>query len=67
MPIYRMFATIVSWMVLRTRSDLANDSEILVLRHQLAALHVPLEVRRVPGTHNVVRAISSGHPDEVRP
>ena len=32
--IYQMFAKLLSWMVLRTRSDTANEIEILVLRHQ---------------------------------
>ena len=36
--IYQMFAKVLSWMVLRTRSDAAKEIEILVLRHQLAVL-----------------------------
>jgi putative transposase len=36
--IYRMFATLVSWMVLRGRPGRAKEIEILVLRHQLAIL-----------------------------
>jgi hypothetical protein len=36
--IYQMFAKLLSWMVLHTRSDTANEIEILVLRHQLAVL-----------------------------
>src|SRR6185312_10204293 len=36
--IYQMFAKLLSWMVLRTRSDAVNEIEILVLRHQLAVL-----------------------------
>ena len=36
--IYQMFAKVLSWMVLRTRSDVAKEIEILVLRHQLAVL-----------------------------
>ena len=36
--IYQMFAKLLSWMVLRTRSDAAKEIEILVLRHQLAVL-----------------------------
>ena len=31
--IYQMFAKLLDWMVLRIRSDTANDIEILVLRH----------------------------------
>jgi hypothetical protein len=34
--IYQMFAKLLGWMVLRTRSDAAKEIEILVLRHQLA-------------------------------
>jgi hypothetical protein len=33
--IYQMFAKLLSWIVLHTRSDTANEIEILVLRHQL--------------------------------
>jgi putative transposase len=33
-----MFVKLLSWMVLRTRSDAAKEIEILVLRHQLAVL-----------------------------
>ena len=40
-----MFAKLLSWMVLRTRSDTAKEIEILVLRHQLAVLQ-----RRTPST-----------------
>jgi len=36
--IYQMFAKLLSWMVLRTRSNAAKEIEILVLRHQLAVL-----------------------------
>ena len=41
--IYLVFSKLVSWMVLRTRSDTAKEIEILVLRHQLAVLR-----RRTP-------------------
>jgi hypothetical protein len=41
--IYQMFSNLLSWIVLRTRSDTAKDIEILVLRHQLAVLQ-----RRTP-------------------
>jgi hypothetical protein len=33
-----MFVKLLSWMVLRIRSDAAKEIEILVLRHQLAVL-----------------------------
>ena len=36
--IYQLVAKLLSWMVLRARSDAANEMEILVLRHQLAVL-----------------------------
>jgi putative transposase len=36
--IYQMFAKLLSWMVLRTRSDAAKEIEILVLRRQLGVL-----------------------------
>ena len=41
--IYQMFTKLLSWIVLRTRSDTTKDIEILVLRHQLAVLQ-----RRTP-------------------
>jgi putative transposase len=41
--IYLLFSKLLSWMVLRTRSDTAKEIEILVLRHQLAVLQ-----RRTP-------------------
>jgi hypothetical protein len=41
--IYLAFSKLLSWMVLRTRSDTAKEIEILVLRHQLAVLQ-----RRTP-------------------
>jgi putative transposase len=41
--IYQMFSKLLSWIVLRTRSDTTKEIEILVLRHQLAVLQ-----RRTP-------------------
>ena len=41
--IYQMFAKLLDWIVLRTRSDNTKEIEILVLRHQLAVLQ-----RRTP-------------------
>src|SRR4051794_23343630 len=38
-----MFAKLLSWIVLHTRSDTSKEIEILVLRHQLAVLQ-----RRTP-------------------
>ena len=35
--IYRMFATLVSWMVLRCHPGSAKEIEILGLRHRLAS------------------------------
>src|SRR4051795_10565743 len=40
---YQMFAKLLGWIVLRTRSDTSKETEILVLRHQLAVLE-----RRTP-------------------
>jgi len=40
---YQMFARLLGWIVLRTRSDTSKEIEILVLRHQLAVLE-----RRTP-------------------
>ncbi len=34
--IYQMLSKLLSWMVLRARSDTTKEIEILVLRHQLA-------------------------------
>jgi putative transposase len=36
--IYLVFSKLLSWMVLRTRSDTTKEIEILVLRRQLAVL-----------------------------
>ena len=41
--IYQMSSKLLSWIVLRTRSDTTKEIEILVLRHQLALLQ-----RRTP-------------------
>ena len=41
--IYQMFVKLLSWVVLRARSDTTKEIEILVLRHQLAVLQ-----RRTP-------------------
>src|SRR5690349_20723868 len=41
MLIYQMFVKLLSWIVLRTRSDAAKEIEILVRRHQLAVLQRP--------------------------
>jgi putative transposase len=41
--IYMTFTRLLAWMVLLTRSDTANEIEILVRRHQLAVLQ-----RRTP-------------------
>src|SRR4051794_28785813 len=41
--IYQMFAKLLGWIVLRTRSDTSKEIEILVLLHQLAVLE-----RRTP-------------------
>ncbi|MDX6551963.1 MAG: putative transposase [Gaiellales bacterium] len=41
--VYLVFSRVLSRMLLLTRSDTANEIEILILRHQLAVLQ-----RRIP-------------------
>ena len=36
--IYQKFSTLMGWIVLRTRSDISREIELLMLRHQLAVL-----------------------------
>ena len=36
--IYQMLSKLLSWIVLRSRSDTSKEIELLVLRHQLAVL-----------------------------
>jgi hypothetical protein len=65
---YLVATRLVRWMVLLARSDAAKDIEIIVLRHQLAALHrktprppmswadralIAALVRRLPGHRRV--------------
>src|SRR3954466_6344546 len=50
-----MFAKLLSWMVLHARSDTANEIELLVLRHQLAALQ-PTPRPRISWTDRTVIA-----------
>ena len=45
--IYLMFSKLLGWIVLRTRSDVTTDIEILVLRHQLAVLQRRMPRRRM--------------------
>ena len=45
--IYQMFAKLLGWIVLRTRSDTTKEIEILVLRHQLAVLQRRTAMMRV--------------------
>src|SRR6185312_692673 len=54
--IYQMFAKVLSWMVLRTRSDAAKEIEILLLRHQLAVLQRRRPRPRINWTHRAVIA-----------
>jgi putative transposase len=54
--IYQMFAKLLSWMVLRTRSDAAKEIEILVLRHQLAVLQRRRPRPRISWTDRAVIA-----------
>src|SRR5215210_5549316 len=55
--IYRMFATLVSWMVLRGRPGRAKEIEILVLRHQLAILQGRTPRPRLRWTDRAVIAV----------
>ena len=48
--IYQMFMKLLSWMVLHTHSDTANEIEILVLRHQLACFSEAHHGRGSTGT-----------------
>ena len=54
--IYHMFAKLLSWIVLRTRSDAANEIEILLLRHQLAVLQRRQPRPRISWTDRAVIA-----------
>jgi hypothetical protein len=54
---YQMFSKVLSWIVLRARSDTIKEIEILVLRRQtlwvpeivFVAVDLPLRDRRRPG------------------
>jgi hypothetical protein len=54
--IYQLFAKLLSWTVLRTRSTAANEIEILVLRHQLAVLQRRTPRPRISWTDRAVIA-----------
>ena len=54
--IYQVFAKLLSWMMLYTRSDTANEIEILVLRHQLAVLQRHAPQLRITWTDRAVIA-----------
>jgi putative transposase len=54
MLIYRMFTTVLSWMVLWARSDDTKEIEILVLRHQLAVLQRRIARPRMRWTDRAV-------------
>jgi putative transposase len=54
--IYQMLAKLLSWMVLRTRSDATKEVEILVLRHQLAVLQRRRPRPRISWTDRAVIA-----------
>src|SRR3954452_1139613 len=51
-----MFAKLLSWMVRHTRSNTANEIEILVLRHQLAVLQRRTPRPRISWTDRAVLA-----------
>ena len=48
--IYQMFAKLLGWIVLRTRSDATKEIEILVLRHRLTVLQRGTPRRRMTWT-----------------
>jgi putative transposase len=54
--IYQMFTKLLSWMVLRARSNTTNEIEILVLRHQLAVLKRRTPRPRISWTDRAVIA-----------
>ena len=54
--IYQMFATLLGWIVLHTRSDTTKEIEILVLRHQLAVLQRRTSRPRINWTDRAVVA-----------
>src|SRR3954447_9351558 len=55
--IYQMFATLLGWIVLRTRADATKDIEILVLRHQLAVLQRRTPRPRITWTDRALIAV----------
>jgi putative transposase len=54
--IYQMFAKLLGWVVLHARSNTAREIEILVLRHQLAALQRRTPRPRISWTDRAVIA-----------
>jgi len=55
--IYQLVAKLLSWMVLRARSDAANEIEILVLRHQVTVLQRRTPRPRISWTDRAVIAV----------
>src|SRR3954453_9404067 len=54
---YQMFSKSLGWIVLRTRSDITKEIEILVLRHQLAVLQRRTPRPRISWTDRAVIAV----------
>ena len=54
--IYEVLTKLLSWIVLRIRSDTTKDIEILVLRHQLAVLQRRMPRRRMSWTDRALIA-----------
>jgi hypothetical protein len=64
---YLAVLRMLGWMALLTRSDLTKDTEILVLRQQIAALQRHVNTPRPPGERipcrNVQVSVCSGGTD----
>jgi hypothetical protein len=58
--VYAMFSQLLSWIVLRARSDATNEIEILVLRHQLAVLQRRIPRPRMSRTDRALLGVAHG-------
>ena len=55
--VYQMFSKLLGWIVLRTRSDITKEIEILVLRHRLAVLQRCAPRPRMTWTDRALMAV----------